>query len=222
MWTVIMLCLIALFIIASLLPFSLDVRGARDENLSYKAAFRWPWRTFGIGMRRDAQGRYFQLLFGNKCLYERERQKTRKKRKKKEKKEKKAGGFSLLKDRELLARLIRAGLRFLRDLLSCFRRPRLVGDVEIGFGDPMIMGIISGVVYAVSPTGMTLDHLKIKPNYVDEIATGEVDLDVRALPGRVLIVFIKLIFYFPIIGLLRLSRRKKKIAKEREVSKNGA
>ena len=123
---------------------------------------------------------------------------------------------------ELLTQLIRAGLKFLRDLLSCFLRPRLAGDVEIGFGDPMVMGIVSGVVYAVSPTGMTLDHFRIRPNYVDEIAAGEVDLSTRAIPGRVLIVFIKLAFYFPIIGLIKLSRRKKKMAKEKEVSENGA
>ena len=43
--------------------------------------------------------------------------KKRKKRKKKEKKEKKGGGFSPLRDRELLTQLLRAGLRFLRDLL---------------------------------------------------------------------------------------------------------
>jgi len=215
----IILGLVALFIIASLLPFSLYVSGARNERFTYEATFYWPWRTFGIGMRRDAQGRYLQLLFGNKCLYERERRKKRKRRK--EKKEKKGGGFNPLRDKELLIQLIRAGLRLLRDLLSCFRRPRLAGDVEIGFGDPMVMGIVSGIVYAVSPTGMILDHLKIRPNYVDEIASGEVDLGMRVLPGRVLIVFIKSIFYFPIMGLIRLSRRRKKMAKEKEVSENG-
>ena len=211
--------LIALLSIASLLPFSLYVKGSRDADFSYQAAFYWPWRVLGIGLRRDVQGRYLQLLFGNRCLYERKRRK--KIRKERKKKEKKKGGFSLLRDRELLSQLIRAGMRFLRDLLSCFRRPRLAGDVEIGFGDPAAMGVISGFVYAVSPTGMMLDDLRIIPNYVDAVLTGEVDFSTGARPARIVIVLVKSIFYFPIVGLLRLFRRRKKTARKKEVSENG-
>jgi hypothetical protein len=225
--------LLASPVVVSLLPFSLYVRGARDRDISYQVAFQWPWRAIGIGMRRDAQGRFFQLLWGNRCLYERKRRKKtrkdskqhkkeKKRKRKKEKKERKKGGFSLFRDRELLSQLIRGGLRLLRDLLSCFRRPRLAGDVEIGFGDPEAMGIVSGFVYAVSPRGMMLDDLRIRPNYVDVTFTGEVDFSTGARPARIVIVFIKLIFYFPIMGLIRLSRRKKRMAKEEEVSENGS
>ena len=211
--------LIALLIIASLLPFSLHVKGVRGTDFSYQAAFHWPWQALGIGLRRDMQGRYLQLLFGNRCLYERKRrERTRKERKKKEKKK---GGFSLLKDRKLLSQLIRAVMWFLKDMLSCFRRPRLAGEVEIGFGDPAAMGVIAGFVYAVSPTGMMLDDLRIKPNYVDAILIGEADFSTGARPVRIVIVLVKSIFYFPILGLLRLSRRRKKTARKKEVNENG-
>ena len=206
--------LLALLIIVSMLPFSLHVKGARYGDFSYKVAFHWPWRASGIGIRRDERGRHFQLLCGSKCLYERRRrERTRRKSEGKKK-----SGFNLFRERKLLSQLIRVGLRFLRDLLSCFRRPRLAGDIEIGFGDPAAMGVLSGFVYAVSPRGMTLDDLRIKPNYVDATLIGEVDFTTEARPARVIIVFIRLIFYLPIRELLRLFRRKRRTAKEKEVS----
>jgi hypothetical protein len=209
--------LIVLLAIASLLPFSLRVRGSRYESFSYRTAFHWPWRALGIGVCRDAQGLHIQLLFGHRCLYERKKRgKPRKKRKEKE--EKKAGAFNLLRDRRLLIQLIRSGLRFLRDLLSCFQRPRLAGDIEVGLADPAAMGIISGFVYAVSPRGMMLDNLRIRPNYIDVTFTGEVDFSTGARPARVIVVFVRSLFYFPIRGLLRLLRRRRRAARKKEVS----
>ena len=216
---------IALLAIASLLPFSLHVNGARIEqtslpvskSFSYRAAFHWPWRTFGVGIRRDIQGHYIQLLCGNKCLYERKkRKKTRKKKEKK--KEKSKGSFNLLRDRKLLSQLIKAGLKFLRDIFSCLQRPQLAGDIEIGLSDPAAMGVISGLLYAISPKGMMLDDLKIRPNYVDSIFTGEIDFSTGARPARITIALIKLVFCLPIKGLLGLLRHRKKAVKEKEVS----
>jgi hypothetical protein len=217
--------LIALLAIASMLPFSLCVKGARVEQASLSVSyggfschtkFHWPWKTFGIGMRWDAHGRYIQLFCGNRCLYERERRK--KKRRKRKRKGKDRGAISLLRERQLLRQLVRAGLRFSRDLLLCFRRPRLAGDIEVGFGDPAAMGVISGFVYAVSPSGMMLDKLKIRPNYIDATFTGNVSLSTSALPARIIAALIKLIFYLPIRGLLRLLRLRRKAAKEKEVT----
>lgn len=214
----IILGLFAMSLIASVLPFSLHVKGARKSDFSYQVSFQWPWRAFGVGVRRSADGRYFQLLWGNRCLYERKRRKKTSEKKTREKKEKKPGGFNLFRDRKLLSQLIRAGLRFFRDLLSCFRRRRLAGNIEVGIGDPAAMGILSGLVYAVSPNGMALDDLRITPNYMDATFTGEVDFSTAVQPARVIIVFIKSIFYLPIRELLRLFRRTKRAAKKKEVN----
>lgn len=208
--------------VASMLPFSLHVQGEREDSISYRTSFHWPWRFFGIGIRRDAQGRYIQLLCGNKCLYERKRRKKTKKEegveeKKAEKKGTK-GFFELLRNRDILVYLTRTALRFLRDLFLYFRRPRLSGNVEIGFGDPAAMGIISGLVYAVSPRGMALDDLRIKPNYVDVIFIGEVDFSTGVVPARVVTAFTKLLFRLPIIRLLKLLRERRRAKKEKEVN----
>jgi hypothetical protein len=212
--------LIALLAIASLIPFSLCAQGVRlDDSSGFRAAFHWPWRTFGVGVNRNKQGFYIQLLCGNRCLYERKRQKKPgKKKKKEEKKEKKKSTFSLLRDRVLLVQLIKAGLRFLRDLLLCFRRPRLAGDIEVGFSDPAAMGMLCGIFYAVSSRGMMLDELRIRPSYVDTTFTGQVDFDTGARPASLAFAFIKLIPRLPIGGLLRLLKRRRRAAKEKEES----
>ena len=228
--------LVVFLAVASMLPFSLHVQGEREDSISYRTSFQWPWRFFGIGIRRDAQGFHIQLLCGNRCLYERKkRKKTKKEEGTKEKKEKektqekhkeekkaekkgKKGFFDLLRNRDILVQLTRTALRFLRDLLLCLRRPRLSGDVEIGFGDPAAMGIISGFVYAVSSKGMVLGDLRIKPNYVDVIFTGEVDFSTGILPARVVTAFTKLLFRLPIIRLLKFLRRRRKAKKEKEVN----
>jgi len=126
-----------------------------------------------------------------------------------------------LRDRDILLNLVETALRFCKDLFMCFRRPRLAGDVEIGFGDPAAMGIVSGLVYAVSPRGMVLDDLRIKPDYVNATFTGVVDFSTGALPARIITVIIKLLFRLPIIRLLRLLRRRRKAKKKREVNQNG-
>lgn len=213
--------LIGLCIVFSWLPFTLYVRGIGEEDYRYYAAFYWPWRILGFGIRRDTQGSYFQLLSGSRCLFEREkRKKTRKKRKKKKKKEKKKGSFSFFGNRDLLSKMIKAGIRLLNDLLSCFRRPRLAGDIEIGFGDPAAMGIITGIIYAISPTGMMLNELRIRPNYIDVTLNGEAIFSTGAQPARILITFLKAVFYFPIGGLIKLSRQRK-TDKNKEVNENG-
>ena len=98
----------------------------------------------------------------------------------------------------------------------------MAGDIEIGFGDPAAMGIVSGFVYAVSPRGMILDDLRIKPDYVNATFTGEVDFRTGALPARIIAVIIKLLFRLPIIGLLRLIRRRRKAKRKEEVNQNGS
>jgi len=218
--------LIALLVVASMLPFSVHVQGERKDSFSYRTSFRWPWRTFGIGIRRDAQGRYIQLLCGDRCLYERKKRKKTKKKEKKEKKEEKGkteekrkmGFLDLLRNRDIMLQLIKAALRFRKDLFMCFRRPRLAGDIEIGFGDPAAMGIISGFVYAVSPRGMVLDDLRIKSDYVNVTFTGKVDFSTGARPSRIITAIIKLLFRLPIIRLLRLLRRRRKAKRKKEVN----
>jgi len=214
--------LIALFTVASMLPFSVHLHGERKDSFSYRTSFRWPWRAFGIGIRRDAQGRYIQLLCGDRCLYERERRKKTKKKEKTEEKGKtegkrKMGFLDLLRNRDIMLQLIKTALRFRKDLFMCFRRPRLAGDIEIGFGDPAAMGIISGFVYAVSPRGMVLDDLRIRPDYVNVTLTGEIDFSTGARPSRIITAIIKLLFRLPIIRLLRLLRRRKKAKRKKEV-----
>ncbi len=205
--------LVVLLAITSMLPFSVYVKGARsDEDFSYQTAFHWPFKAFGVGIRRDARGRYIQLLCGNRRLYEHEMRKKKDKKRKKEKEKKKKSSFNLLRDRKLLDRLIRSGLRFLSDLLRCFRRPRLAGYVEIGFADPAAMGVLSGFVYAISRRGMVLDDLKIRSNYVDAVFIGEAALSTGARPACVATVLIKALFYFPIRELLRLRKRKKEVS----------
>lgn len=211
--------LIVLLATASLLPFSLYIKGVRYESFSYLTAFHWPWKALGIGIRRDAHGHYIQLLCGDRCLYERKRR--RKPRKKcREREKKKEGAFNLLRDGRFLIQLIRSGLRLLRELLSCFQRPQLTGDIEVGVADPAAMGIISGFLYAISPRGMMLDDLRIRPNYIDATFTGKMDFSTSAQPARIIVVFVRSLFYFPIRGLLRLLRRRRRTAREKEVSQN--
>jgi len=209
--------LIVLLVTASLLPFTLYVKGVRYESFSCRTAFHWPWRALGIGIRFDAYGRHIQLLCGERCQYERRRRRKQRKRRK-GREEKKEGAFNLLRDRKLLIQLIRSGLRFLRELLSCFQRPQLTGDIEVGVADPAAMGIISGFLYAISPRGMMLDDLRVRPNYIDATFTGELDFSTSAQPARIMVVLVRSLFYFPIKGLLRLLRRRRGAAREKEVS----
>ncbi len=201
--------LIFLAIILSLMPFSVYVKlnaslGDKDNDtgFGYQTAVYWPWNVFGVGFRKDYQARFIQLLLNNWCFYEREMRVKGKKPKKE-----KVKGFNLLRDRELLSQMIRAVLKFLKDLITCLRRPRLAGNIELGFSDPAAMGIISGFIYAISPNGMALDDLRIRPNYINAIFSGEVGISTGAQPARIIGAFIKLLFRLPKRRLLRLLSR---------------
>jgi hypothetical protein len=225
----IILALIALAVIASVIPFSLRGRGFRThEDFSYNVAFHWLWRILGISFSGDTQGRYTKIVWGNRSLYRRKtgrkkrKEREKKKGEKKEKKKKKKGAFNPLRDREILKRLIKVVLGFIKDLLSQFRRTSLSGNVEIGFGDPAAMGIVSGFLYAIPPHRMMLDDLRITPNYVDTTFVGEIDFSTSIRPISIAIVLIKWIFHVPVIGLLRLRKLNKRKVKQTEVNKNGS
>ena len=212
--TLILVIVLVLLAIASLLPFTLHVNLTKSkESISYHVVFHWPWRILGFGMRKDMQGQYAQLLCKDKCLYERE------KRKKviKEKKKKNKNRFNIFGERELIIQLAKVTLNFFRDLFLCFRHFSLSGGIEIGFSDPAATGIMSGLLYAISPKGVLLDKLKVNPNYVDSMLLGMIDFRTDVKPIRVLVVFIKLLFHLPIIELLRLRRKLKRKSEEKEI-----
>lgn len=217
----IILGLILLAVILSFMPFSVYVRlkpslGAVNNNggFGYRTVLYWPWRIFGIAFGKDSQGQTTQLLLGDRCLYKREKQEKKKKPKEKKKETGKKFGLGLLRDRELLRQLIDTALKFLRDIIRCIRRPQLAGDVEVGFSDPAAMGVISGFIYAISPRGMVLDDLKIRPNYVDTIFAGELDISTGVQPARIIGAFIKLLFRLPKRKLLGILRHRRKTAKQ--------
>jgi len=128
--------------------------------------------------------------------------------------------MDLLREKELLSRVMSAGLKFLGDSFSCFRNPHLTGEIDLGFGDPALMGIFTGFVYSISPRGMVLDRLVIRPNYVDATFMGEVTFDVSIQLFFIILAFIKLLFRLPIIRLIKLVRRKKSSTKKMEVIQN--
>jgi hypothetical protein len=210
--------LIILLTIASMLTFSICVKSAiSNEGFSYCAIFHLPLKIFGIGICKDKQRSYTQFLYGDKCLYEREsHKKTRKKQKKEKTKKKKKANFSLFWDTKLFEQLIKAGLKFIRNLLFALHRPRVAGDVEIGFSDPAATGMLSAFLYSMSPNGILFDNLKIRPNYVDIAFTGKVDFSTGVRPARITIELIKLLFNLPIKKLFRLYKRRKKGSKEKE------
>ena len=225
----IILGLIVLAIALSFVPFSVYIKlkpslGAVNNNggFGYQTVLYWSWRLLGIGFGKDSHGQTTQLLFANKCIYKRKKleklegEKEKKPKKKKEKSKKKFSeiDFRLLLDRELIKQLISVVLSFLRDIIRCIRRPHLTGDVELGFSDPAAMGVISGFMYAISPKGMVLDDLRIRPNYVDAIFYGELEISTGVQPARVLGAFIKLLFRLPKRKLWRIFRSKKKTAKQ--------
>ncbi|MBD3184660.1 hypothetical protein GF312_20435 [Candidatus Poribacteria bacterium] len=215
----ILLIIIAVLFLASLMPFSVQASGERwEENFRYSTFFYWPWRLVGIGVKRDEEGKYTQFLIGNRCITKRE---TKKKKKKKNKEKGKTKFSDFLKRRTLFTDLIRTALRFLRDLLRSFYGTRVSGQLEVGISDPAAMGMLSGVLYSISPRGVIFGGLKIYPNFIDTVFTGEVNFKTSILPARIYYAILKLIFRLPLIyllGMLRKSRRKKR---NKEDNKNG-
>ena len=227
----ILLLLFFLLIIISLLPITFRAAFSLLENRrSYTVSLHWVWQAFGVAVQKDSQGFCVKVLFGNRSIFEKRKAsrkskankrstrkgeeeqektgKTKGKKKRKTASERQWKIIDLLYERQLLRQCIDAALSFMGDMRSGIRHLHLSGELEIGFSDPFLMGILVGFLYAISPAGMMLDRLRIIPNYVDDVLTGETSLSVSILPASIGVATMKLIFRLPKRYLLKLRKRR--------------
>jgi hypothetical protein len=235
------LCIIGFFgillIALLILPFSIFAKVERmGEKFGYQLAIRYPWKSFGFGMDRDAGQQRMRILIGNKSVYEKnkregkkakkyksisaenesvskEAKREKKKTKKKSKKEKSKTKFSdFVQIWQLLRGNIKPIIQFLKDILRCFRRARIVGDLEVGISDPALMGMLYGMYWAVLWNKQ--HNLKINPNFLDATFSGWVEFEIYITILPILFAFIKLAFRMPIIKIIRLVRQRKSTKKK--------
>lgn len=86
-------------------------------------------------------------------------------------------------------KLLRAGLRFLRDILALIRLERFHCRCRFGCADPSDTGQIFGALApAIYGTGHTPDfRLEVRPDFSAEILEGEVELALSLVPARLLL-----------------------------------
>ena len=200
--------------------------------------FRYTFGTQpgGFGMGSDAGQRRMRILIGNKSVYEKSKRKGKKPKKKPQKDEpistenenisEKPKGKKRKRSKELkedkpkrklsdfwqIWDLIRENAKpvmyFLKDILGCFKKARIAGDLEVGISDPALMGMLYGMYWAIP---WHKQHgLKVNPNFIDATFSGWIEFETYVMLLPILCAVIKLAFKVPIIKIVRMSRQRKR------------
>jgi len=214
-------------------PFSVFAKVQRMEGrFGYQLAIRYPWKFLGFGIGSGAEQRGMRILLVNKSVYEKSKGKKSKKKSKKDealstesvseegkpekkkvkKESKKEKSKREFRDFIQLGKLIRGNVKpiiqFLKDILRCFKKARIEGDLEVGVSDPALMGMLYGMYWTVM---WNRQHkVKIEPNFLDTTFSGWAEFEVYITLLPILFAVIKLAFKVPIIKIIRLSKKRKK------------
>ena len=165
---------------------------------------------FFVMLGADLVSKRFELrLFSQRIISRKIRKKRKGKAKKAEKTKKKGRGFEisdLWKEKDLLPKVLRAILRFLRDVLKDIRFNQVFLDADIATPDPALTGTIYGGLYPVCASVNSISpklSLDVRPDFVNEIPRGRAEV---TLSTRLINTFgatLRMLFALPKIRIIR-------------------
>lgn len=146
-----------------------------------------------------------------------EMKKKRRKPRKEIKEGKKKSRFNLRflwEERDLLQRVTKIGLRFLRDILRAIRWDRLFLELQVSTPDPALTGVLYGELLAVKySTEYSLPNarIKVEPDFVNQAPRGSVESVFSLTPLDLATSLSKMFFAMPKIRVVKtfLSKRRR-------------
>lgn len=167
--------------------------------------------TFGwffIVLGANLKAKTFELrLFSQRIVSGKLREKRKEKVKKAEREKKKRFEvLDLWKERDLLNRVLRILLQFLKDMVRRIHLDKVVVEADIATPDPALTGFIYGGLYALSvPTNFIAPNIRIKvqPDFENEIPYGRAEMALSTRLINVLGATLKMFFALPKIEIIR-------------------
>ncbi|MFQ6031643.1 MAG: DUF2953 domain-containing protein [Candidatus Zixiibacteriota bacterium] len=146
-------------------------------------------------------------MFSQRIVSGKLREKRKEKVKKAEREKKKRFEvLDLWKERDLLNRVLRILLQFLKDMVRRIHLDKVVVEADIATPDPALTGFIYGGLYALSvPTNFIAPNIRIKvqPDFENEIPYGRAEMALSTRLINVLGATLKMFFALPKIEIIR-------------------
>ena len=167
-------------------------------------AFGWFFIVLGANLKTKT----FELHFFNQRIVSRKFREKRKEKVKKVKKKKKKRFevLDLWKEKDLLSRVLRIFLRFLKDMLKSINLDKAFLDVDIATPDPALTGTIYGGLYPVCASVNSISpklSLDVRPDFINEIPRTRAEAALSTRLINTLGATLRMFFALPKIRIIR-------------------